>query len=395
MTTEYDGTVALQTNLTLADDWLRGMASGAASSGRTVQYCMPYPHDVLASTAHPAVTNARASGDYFHAPHQWAIGGTALFYDALNLLPFKDGFYSSNLPQVRQADATPHIGTPPDRRAPSGPHTTAAPHRDPTRPPRPIGTPHDRRAPSGPHRPPQVGGQTVGPETHPDREALMATLSGAMVGAMDGIGLLNASRLNATCRSDGTVLKPDGPATTTDECFRTGEDASTCFVYATHSDVPGLGRAYYLFSNDDRPLTPAMVGLAPSLSASHKHATTTTAMTYEHVLFDWYAKTLSPLRHSQTLPPSYEGTRYAIVAPVLAYGWVLLGEAMDKFVPLASLRFEQVSPSLHSLDVHLVGAAGESVRVCATRAPQLDEALTCQQVVVGASGGWVLVRFGA
>jgi len=223
----------------------------------------------------------------------------------------------------------------------------------------------------------------------------MATLSGAMVGAMDGIGLLNASRLNATCRSDGTVLKPDGPATTTDECFRTGEDASTCFVYATHSDVPGLGRAYYLFSNDDRPLTPAMVGLAPSLSASHKHATTTTAMTYEHVLFDWYAKTLSPLRHSQTLPPSYEGTRYAIVAPVLAYGWVLLGEAMDKFVPLASLRFEQVSPSLHSLDVHLVGAAGESVRVCATRAPQLDEALTCQQVVVGASGGWVLVRFGA
>eukprot|EP00965_Chrysotila_dentata_P216078 6189161-Pleurochrysis_carterae.AAC.2 len=30
-----------------------------------------------------------------------------------------------------------------------------------------------------------------------------------MVGAMDGIGLLNATRLNASCRPDGYILKPD------------------------------------------------------------------------------------------------------------------------------------------------------------------------------------------
>ena len=91
MCKEYDFTSALQTNISLADDWLRGMALGAERSGRTVQYCMPYAHDLLSAAAYPAVTNARATGDYFHTRdgRQWAIGATALFYDALNILPFK------------------------------------------------------------------------------------------------------------------------------------------------------------------------------------------------------------------------------------------------------------------------------------------------------------------
>ena len=72
---------------------------------------------------------------------------SSLFYWALGILPFKDGFYSSSAPQT--------------------------------------------------------GGQTVGPEKDPDREALMATLSTAMVGPMDGYGLLNKTRVMATCRADG------------------------------------------------------------------------------------------------------------------------------------------------------------------------------------------------
>lgn len=226
MCTEYDQTAALQTNLTLADLWLRGMAIGAESSGSAVQYCMPYAHDILATPSLPAVTNARATEDYFHAHYpQWAIGGTSMLYWALGLLPFKDGFYSST------------------------------------------------------HR--QTGGQTVGPESHPEREALIATLSTAMVGPMDGIGLLNKTRLMQTCRADGVVLKPDYPLTTVDECFRAAkvgsyssfnanatsasdlpvvlrEDPFSCYVYHTNSKVSGYGTAHYLFANDARPITPAM-----------------------------------------------------------------------------------------------------------------------------------------
>ena len=342
MCKEYDGTDALQSNISLADDWLRGMAVGAERSGRTVQYCMPYANDILAAAALPAVSNARATGDYFHAHHQWAIGGTALLYNALNILPFKDGFYSSTNKQV--------------------------------------------------------GGQTVGPETHPDREALISVLSGAMVGPMDGIHLLNATRVNATCRSDGYVLKPDVPLRTSDECFRSSAATGAgrlplsppttkpeeCFVYHTHSDVKGLGRVFYLFSNDDRPLTPAMVDL-PSSDAKDSY-----------VLFDWYTKSLALLKPSNSLPPSYEGTRYAVITPVMTGGWVLVGER-SKYVPLSSFRFEQVSASADSLDVHLVGAAGETVRVCATRVTakgSLAAELVCKRVAFAAGGGWKLVRFG-
>ena len=109
MCKEYDFTSALQTNISLADDWLRGMALGAERSGRTVQYCMPYAHDLLSAAAYPAVSNARATGDYFHTPsgHQWAIGATALFYDALNILPFKVSSHFS--PLTSHTSDLPHV----------------------------------------------------------------------------------------------------------------------------------------------------------------------------------------------------------------------------------------------------------------------------------------------
>ena len=139
----------------------------------------PDPNDLLAASSHAAVTNARATGDYFHSLEQWAVGGTSLFYWAIGILPFKDGFYSSTNKQI--------------------------------------------------------GGQTVGPEKDPDREALMATLSCAMVGPMDGIELLNASRVMTSCRKDGILLKPDKPLATSESCFLSANP--TCHVYHTFSDV--------------------------------------------------------------------------------------------------------------------------------------------------------------
>ena len=267
------------------------------------------------------MTNARATDDYFHprasyprilSMEQWAIGATSLLYWALGILPFKDGFYSSSRPQL--------------------------------------------------------GGQTVGPETRPDREALIASLSGAMVGPMDGIGLLNASRVLATCRADGYVLKPDAPLATSDECFRTGEDPGKCHLYVATSAVRGLPLpARYIFSNDGpaRPITPRAAGIADA--DAHRFA-----------LYNWYTRAVAPLAPSNVLAASYEGHAYAVATPLLA-GWALLGE-VDKYVPLSTLRFARASTSVPSasaaaaagsaasppdLVVEIVGAAGETVRVCA------------------------------
>ena len=144
------------------------MGVGASSSSIAVQYCMPYPNDILSSVLNEAATNIRATDDYFHGddPYEsnWPIGQVGMLIHALGALPFKDGFYSSTSPQV--------------------------------------------------------GGQTVGPETHPDRHAIMSVLSTAMVAVMDGIGLVNVTRVMSTCDGNGRILKPDEPITPPDYCFR-------------------------------------------------------------------------------------------------------------------------------------------------------------------------------
>lgn len=307
MNLEYEKSKALQRNLTLADLWLRGMAVGAAGGNLTVQYCMPLPNEVLAAAGFPEVTNARATGDYLHGKDQWAIGSTAIFYWALGILPFKDGFYSSSLKQT--------------------------------------------------------GGQTEGPETHPDREALMATLSAAMVGPMDGIYLLNKSRVMATCRKDGLVLKPDRPLTTPDACFLRRQPL--CQVYETHSDVSGLGRVHYYFNND---------GAAPLL-AEEVYAD----LTQQHVVYNWYTGTLALLTASNKLEAGYEGHTYALVTPV-QMGWAFIGEVAT-YVSASSARFPAVAVEPDRLHARVRRAPGESVRVCVARVPTLK--MICQVVTSG------------
>ena len=96
MNKEYDSNIALQTNVTLGDLWLEGLGKGASQNNLTVQFCMPYAHDVLKSASIEAVTNIRATDDYNHGVNQCAIGATSLLYHAIGKLPFKDGFYSSS-----------------------------------------------------------------------------------------------------------------------------------------------------------------------------------------------------------------------------------------------------------------------------------------------------------
>jgi len=306
MCTEYDGVAALQNNISMGNLWLKGMADGAASSGRSVQYCMPYVYDILSAAAYPAVTNARATGDYFHAGDQWAVGGTSLLYWAIGILPFKDGFYSSTNKQT--------------------------------------------------------GGQTVGPEKNPDREALMATLSCSFVGPMDGINLLNKTRTMTSCMADGTVLRPDRPQTRVDYAFATGKP--TLHLYSAHSDVKGYGRVHYLFSNDDTPLLPEM--LYPDTPAEGGWA-----------VLNWYTGDVALFNGSTAVKAGYEGHVYGVVAPVVE-GWVLLGET-GKYVTHAAKRFLDGSVTTKQLTLQVGGVKGESVEFCAAQATALNSKM-CKTV---------------
>lgn len=210
---------------------------------------------------------------------------------------------------------------------------------------------------------PQVGGQTVGPEKNPDREALFATLSGAFVGPMDGIELLNKTRVMQSCRADGRVLKPDQPVLASDACFLQPETLKPedCRLYRAFSDLTSAlyGRVHYFFEDAPQGQTDIEQGLM--LQGTEK----------PHVVSNWYTGELSLLAQGpQALAPGYEGHAYAVVAPVVEC-WALLGEP-GKFVSASNLRVQAFQPSYCSdppagseLDLTLVGVPGEEVEFCA------------------------------
>ena len=84
----------LNFNATAGRTWLLQMGTAAAQNDLTIQYCMSHCRQIMQSVEIPAVTNARASGDY-HAGHtgdQWQpIGTTGMFAWALALAPSKVG----------------------------------------------------------------------------------------------------------------------------------------------------------------------------------------------------------------------------------------------------------------------------------------------------------------
>jgi hypothetical protein len=309
MCTEYDNVGALRSNISMGDLWLSGMATGATKAGLTIQYCMPYPYDVLHAAAEPAVTNARATGDYFHAVDQWNVANTALFYWPIGVLPFKDGFYSSSEKQI--------------------------------------------------------GGQTAGPEKSPDREIIMATLSCAMVGPMDGINLLNKTRTMASCNSDGLILKPDRPIMTSDACFLNRK--SDCHIAQTYSDVKSIssmltfGRIIYLFSSDSTEISDAHFFLDASKD--------------DYIIYNWYTESAAKLEAVNTVAHGYEGHSYAIAAPITG-SLAFVGEP-DKYTTASAKRFGGgVTYANDKITAEVAGEKGETVRVCAIRVKDMTPICT-------------------
>lgn len=88
--TEYDNLRALTTNVTLARQWLMQMGRAAEKNGLSIQYCMSHVRHILQSVEIPAVTQARASGDYSeNASDQWNLGTSSILAYAVGIGPCK------------------------------------------------------------------------------------------------------------------------------------------------------------------------------------------------------------------------------------------------------------------------------------------------------------------
>ena len=95
--TEYDNMKYLNFNATAARTWLLQMGTAAARNDLTVQYCMSHCRHIMQSIEIPAVTNARASGDYHAGSDQWRpLGTTGIFGWAVAIAPTKDNYWSTD-----------------------------------------------------------------------------------------------------------------------------------------------------------------------------------------------------------------------------------------------------------------------------------------------------------
>ena len=81
----------------LAQDFLGGIADGAAAHGVDVMWCMSYPNVLMQSVLHPGATHARASADSHPSGNNFVgFAGESTWIWALGLWPFKDTFYSNS-----------------------------------------------------------------------------------------------------------------------------------------------------------------------------------------------------------------------------------------------------------------------------------------------------------
>ena len=313
--------------LTAADgnaQWMAGQADAALEAGIAVQYCMALPADILESARHAAVTNARASQDYYVGDtDSWHIARSSLLLSALGMKASKDNFAT--------------------------------------------GAATDR-----------------GQESSPFLNAAVCALSGGPVGFSDALFKTNPAVLWPTTTLNGTLLHASRPATALDAQFAggglplAGGDVRLASSLVPGCGLPGCdpspGLLYYSVLAVDggsggdvqRDLRTADLWPPPNADSlflfewgnpacSTNGADATLCIS---LLGDGGASTPPPA------PPKTDAVAWRLfsASPLLHDGYALLGE-VDKFVAVSPARFALTQSAGFGVYVSLRGAPRENVTV--------------------------------
>jgi len=326
--TEFDTFPPLTQSATLGATWLRQMATAAAANGIAIQYCMSHSRHILASVELPAVTQARASGDYHPGNTQWEpLGVSGLFAYALGIAPSKDNYWS---------------------------------------------TQHQPGYPSG------FGKGTNEPFNR--LQAAVLTLTKGPVCPSDGVNRSDVGLIMRAAATDGTLLSPGRPATKLDVAMLAdalGTDGGKRpygDVWWAPSVVSGRTFGALLVANlkADYAL-PAAELLEPSYARppvgglGRRGGGTGGAAAAQLVAVEANATgTLASWGGDTPLALKACG-RYDFqlfnVAPREANGWALLGEVAAKWVGVSPARFSDIVADAAGISAVVKGSQGEQVSV--------------------------------
>ena len=341
-------------------NWLAQMASGAAANGVTIEYGTTISRFVLNTATLPAVTHARGANDYCvrAVNDSWRVGPAAAFFWSVGLYTTKDTFFSSSNETTAHGDFNGYY------------------------------------------------------ERHPELHAAVSALSAGPVSPSDAPGGGNVSLIMRTCRSDGTLLKPDAPAMPLDafwlgSAFCGGRKGKGCPVAAP---APGelWATATRIGSTMVWPLVFAQLtadfGLELAGVFSHLRGVPSMHRDGSVAPAGWQPPArgwvlFRPGAPLDRQPPRLiacnatlkltagatygDFTLHALSPIVMAAGggpdWALLGET-DKFVPISRQRILGITTDASQLRVAVAGAAREVVTLRAALVAR-DSASVGPQVV--------------
>ena len=219
-------------------------------------------------------------------------------------------------------------------------------------------------------------------EPYPWVHAAVASLTAGPVAPGDAIGAANRSQIMRTCRADGMLLKPDRPATPPDSYWLRRAFGAVAGrgpkgeLLTTETTVSGLrwhfalGMAlaedYHLTLTELRAAGSAWPANYPAHSSGEGGA----AEVIGYMAWDVEAGPSSARRLTDAQPlvfpagRDYGAATLFAVAPVLASGWAILGDAYS-FVAVARQRVASVDSAGGEVMVELLGVAGERVEIWA------------------------------
>ena len=181
---------------------------------------------------------------------------------------------------------------------------------------------------------------------HAEVEALLSVLSTGPVGLGDAIGTTDAAVVAATCRSDGTIVRPDVPVAAVDACVRTHAVARPVPLVAECHTDHGAGRWVQVFcANTFRGEEPVRghADLGPAWPDG------------EVVSVDLRTRDVS--FPAEPWPVALEPAEWThhLLAPVLAGGLAVFGD-LGKHAPVGRARIAAIDEDGDGVRIDLAGA---------------------------------------
>jgi hypothetical protein len=181
-------------------------------------------------------------------------------------------------------------------------------------------------------------------------EGLVSCLSAGPIAPGDEIGYVNKSIVNAVCRNDGLLLKPDRPLTPVDLMFTKHDTYYICDTESHHGDFTW----YYLLT----------INLWPERKPKKEFKLEDLQIDGKFYAYDWFVHEGLKINGSSQIVQSlkFEQYKYRILAPMLECGVAIIGD-ITKYATMNDKTFKNLESDAKHVNFTVDSILGEKITI--------------------------------